>query len=241
MTRPDPGERMAAVEHEALPSPAGEVSRPRARIGWKDVLCVGPLVVNIIYSYAGIPLDSLLIGKQPVLLSAVRGAVRALIVEGAFVRAGRVPLAVALLAPLPISVFFDPFSFWVGRRYGRRLLDYMAGADPRWRKRIGRGERFFARFGFWTVLVAPVLPVGGFVILVAAGEAGMPFFLFLLADVIGNLLYISMYVALGWVIGQPAISLAQLISNDAWYVVGGTFALIIGWSLLSSLRAARFR
>jgi membrane protein DedA with SNARE-associated domain len=229
---------MSGMEGEARAvAPGEEAKQPRARIGWKDVLCVGPLVVNFIYAYAGIPLDSLLIGKQPVLLSAVRGAVRALIVEGAFVRAGKVPLVVALLAPLPISVFFDPFWFWVGRRYGRRLLNYMAGADPRWRKRIARGERFFKRFGFWTILAAPVLPVGGLVLVVAAGEAGMPFLLFLLADVIGNLLYISLYVSIGWVIGQPAIQLAHLISQYAWLVIGGTFALVIAWSVWSSFRA----
>ena len=229
---------MAAMESDAEAVTVAEQSpTQRTRIGWKDVLCVGPLILNFIYAYAGIPLDSLLIGKQPVLLSAVRGAARALIVEGAFVRTGRLPFIVALLAPLPISVFFDPFWWWVGRRYGRRLLDYMAGADPRWRKRIARGERFFQRFGFWTIVVAPVLPVGGLVLVVAAGEAGMPFFLFLAADIIGNLLYIALYVALGWVIGQPAIQVAQVISNYAWYVIGGTFALIIAWSVWSSVRS----
>jgi membrane protein DedA with SNARE-associated domain len=233
-------ERVVATDRadvSTAPEPGGQAHRPR--IGWKDVLCVGPLALNFVYAYAGIPLDSLLIGKQPVLLSAVRGAARAIIVAGALVRDGRVPLVVALLAPLPVSVFFDPFWFWVGRRYGRRLLDYMAGADPRWRKRIARGERFFRRFGFWTILIAPVLPVGGLVLVVAAGEAGMPFLVFLLADIIGNLLYISLYLAIGWVIGEPAIRLAQLVSNYAWYVVGGTFAIIIGWSLWTSLRAPR--
>ena len=53
-----------------------EPRRRRPRIGVKDVLCVGPIILNSIYYYAGIPLTPLLLGRNPVLLSALRGTLR---------------------------------------------------------------------------------------------------------------------------------------------------------------------
>ena len=53
-----------------------EPRRPRPHIGIKDVLCVGPIILNSIYYYAGIPLTPLLLGRNPLLLSALRGTHR---------------------------------------------------------------------------------------------------------------------------------------------------------------------
>lgn len=218
---------------------AAEPDRPRPRIGVKDVLCVGPILLNSIYYYAGLPLTPLLLGRNPVLLSALRGSISAMVAAGGFARVGKAPLLLALIAPIPISMMTDPFFFWAGKRYGRGLINYLSASDPRWRRRAARGERFFKRFGIWTVVLAPFLPAPSPLFYMAAGEAGMPFAIFILADLVGTLAYIGAIVAAGWVIGQPAVSVAETISNYALWVIVGMVVLIVAWSVWSSWRTQR--
>ena len=211
----------------------------RGRIGWRDVLIVGPIVVNTIYYYAGIPLNALFLGTRPVFLSLIRGSTAAMIATGGFARIGSVSLVAALLAPIPISMWTDPCYFYAGRRYGRRIIEYYERNDPRWRRRIARGERFFQRWGVWTVVFAPFLPVPSALFYLAAGEAGMPFLLFIAADLFGTMMYIGLWVGAGWLAGQHAVDVAQTITHYAWWVVGASILLVIVWSIWSSRREPR--
>ena len=228
------------MESETLIVDAAAESRgPRPRIGVKDVLCVAPIILNSIYYYAGIPLTPLLLGRNPLLLSALRGTIASMVTAGAFARVGKVPLVLALIAPIPISMMTDPFFYWAGRRYGRGLINYLSANDPRWRQRAARGERFFQKYGVWTVVLAPILPVPSPLFYMAAGEAGMPFLLFIIADLVGTLVYIGLIVGAGWLIGQPAVTVAQTISNYALWVIVATVVLIFAWSFWSAWRAPR--
>ena len=208
----------------------------RSRVGWKDIACVGPIVANSIYYWVGVPLQALLIGRHPLLLSALRGSIPSMVATGAFARVGRVSIVLALIAPVPISMITDPFYFWAGRRYGRRMLTYLEHNDPRWRKRVARGERFFQRFGVWAVVLAPVLPVPSPLFYLAAGEAGMPFIVFLLADLAGTLMYIAAIVFAGFAVGQPAVTAAQAISDYAIWVIIGIVVLTVVYSFWTSAR-----
>ena len=143
-------------------------------------------------------------------------------------------LVLALIAPIPISMITDPFFFWAGKRYGRSLLNYLSESDPRWRKRAARGERFFKKYGVWTIVLAPFLPAPSPLFYMAAGEAGMSFALFIIADLIGTLAYIGLIVGAGWAIGQPAVTVAQTISNYALWVIVATVVLIVAWSMYSA-------
>jgi len=235
---------MAAVESEIVTAdteatPVVPAEPRRSGIGFYDVLCVGPIIAHSIYYYAGLPLNAILIGSHPVLLSALRGSIASMVASGGFARIGRASLALAVLAPIPISMFTDPFYFWSGRRYGRRVMNYLGRNDPRWRRRIARGERFFKRFGVGTVILAPFLPVPSSLFYLAAGEAGMRFIVFILADLLGTLMFIGVIVGLGFVIGQPAVDVAEAISHYALWVIIGTFVLVILWSIWTSWRSQR--
>lgn len=221
--------------------PRATPAAQRVGITWKDVACIGPIAANSIYYWVGIPLQAILIGRNPLLLSALRGSIASMVASGAFARVGRVPIVLAVLAPVPISMITDPFYFWAGRRYGRRMLVYLEHNDPRWRRRVARGERFFKRFGVWAVVLAPVLPVPSPLFYLAAGEAGMPFIVFLLADLAGTLMYIGAIVAAGWAVGQPAVTAAQAISNYALWVIIGLVVLSVAYSVWTNTRAQQRR
>jgi membrane protein DedA with SNARE-associated domain len=59
---------------------------------------------------------------------------------------------------------------------------------------------------------------------------------FLLADLTGTLLYIGAIVAAGWIVGQPAVTAAQAISNYALWVIIGLVVLTVAWSVWSASR-----
>jgi membrane protein DedA with SNARE-associated domain len=227
---------MAVVESEALTTDVEE-RHPRRPIEFMDVLCVGPIIAHFIYGYAGYPLNAL-IGTHPVLLSALRGSTISIVTAGAFARVGRASLALALIAPLPYTVGVNLLYFWAGRRYGRRLFDYLIKNDPRWRKRLARGERLFARFGFVAVLLAPTASVD-LIVALLVGEARMRFVTFLVADVVGNQIANSLTLALGWVIGQPAVTVAEAVSHYALWFLIGSLVLAFGWAFWSAWRAQR--
>jgi membrane protein DedA with SNARE-associated domain len=218
---------------------AGATREARRRFTWRDVLIIAPIVANSIYYYAGLPLNALFIGTRPVFLELIRGSTVAMISAGGFARVGKVALPAALLAPILISMWTDPCYFYAGRRYGRRILEYYERTDPRWRKRIARAEGFFRRFGVWTIVVAPFLPLPNAVFYLAAGEAGMPFIVFILADLAGTLLYIATFVGAGWFVGQHAVDVAQTITHYAWWSIAATVIVVIVWSIWSSWRGQR--
>ena len=154
---------------------AAEPRRPRPRIGVKDVLCVGPIIANTIYYYAGLPLTPLLLGPQP---RAAQRASRQHRLHGGCgrIRAGRQGAHPAGADRADPDLDDDrPILLLGGKRYGRSLINYLSASDPRWRKRAARGERFFKKYGVWTIVLAPFLPAPSPLFYMAAGEAGMPF------------------------------------------------------------------
>jgi membrane protein DedA with SNARE-associated domain len=192
-------------------------------VGIIDVLCIGPIVLASLWALFGSPLSPGLISTHPVLLESLRGSVSSMIAAGAFARVGTVPLWEALLAPLFMLIWVDPFYYWAGRRYGRMLMDYYKRQSPKMERRIGNAERTFAKYGIWAILVNPFLPFAPFLFL-AAGETRMPFWRFLAADIVANLIYISTVVGVGWFAGQRGVDVAETIGHYGVYL---TIALVV--------------
>ncbi|PZR83078.1 MAG: hypothetical protein DLM65_02695 [Candidatus Aeolococcus gillhamiae] len=230
----------------SAPSVSGDVdedARQRlfATAGLRDVLCLGPIFVKSIYYYAGIPLGVALQFTKPLYAELLRGSTISLIIAGAFASSGRLPLWAVLLAPIPYTMLTDPFYYWAGRRYGRPLVAYLEKHDPRWHRRARRAERFFARWGLWTILFAYFLPVPNDLLYFGAGDARINIWRFLAADFVGTLLFISLWVSLGFVIGKPAENVADAVGQYSGRI---TIALVVGiviFSMVSAWQRTRHR
>lgn len=238
-----PGSPSAGGDAEA-DAPTGDptyrpASGSRPSLGWRDVLCLGPIVLSVLYAYAGIPISPLLIGPHPILLSALRGSEASMISAGSAVRVGQAPLWQALLAPIPISMWVDPFFYWAGMRYGRRIRDFYARQDPRTARRIARAERFFARWGAWTIVVAPFVPGPTVLLYLAAGETRMPLLLFLAADLAGTMLWIGFHVSLGFFLGASARAVADAVSHYGLWFTLGLIVVVVVLAVRNAWRAAR--
>jgi membrane protein DedA with SNARE-associated domain len=205
-----------------------------------DVLCLGPLILLTIFGLAMIPVAPSLIGSHPVLLSAIYGSPSSMLASGAVARTGSASLWVVCVAPIVALMIRDPFLYWAGRRYGRRLVDHLARQDPRWRRRMARSDRWFERWGPWAIAFGYYIPfVPAALFYLAAGETRMRIRTFVFADLVGTLTWIGIHVGAGYAIGKPATDLAKTISRYGLWVGLGIVVLVIGWSVFSSVRQAR--
>jgi membrane protein DedA with SNARE-associated domain len=206
--------------------------------GIKDVLCLTPIIAKAIYFYAGIPLGLALQFTRPLVAELVRGSTISLIIAGSFAAGGRLPLWAVLLAPVPYTMLTDPFYYWAGRRYGRRLVGYLETYDRRWHRRATRAERFFARWGLWSILFAYYLPVPNDLLYFGAGDARINFSRFLVTDFIGTLLYIGLWVSLGYVVGKPAENFADAVGQYSGRIAIGLVVIIVVFSVTSAWRSS---
>ena len=123
-----------------------------------------------------------------------------LAVAGYLVWSGRLQLVPVLIVALVSAVAGDNLGYWLGRRYGRPVVERYA----RWLVRPGRlmvAESFVSRYGALAVCVARF--VGGFRFLAGplAGAVGLPFRAFLSGNLIGAMLFVPYAVGIGYAIG----------------------------------------
>ena len=203
------------------------------------MLCLGPIVLKSIYYYAGIPLGTALQFNRPLIAELLRGSTVSLIIAGAFAAGGRLPLWAVLLAPLPYTMLTDPFYYWAGRRYGRRLVGYLEKYDRRWHRRAKRAERVFARWGLWTILLAYFLPIPNDLLYFGAGDARIGFGRFIAVDAVGTMMYIGLWVALGFVIGEPARKFADTLGQYSGRITIAVVVIIFVVSMASAWRNSR--
>ena len=220
-------------QHAEPKSEHAEITITRA-----DVLCLGPVIVLMVWNLVMLPIAPSMLGPHPILLDAIRGSSSAMLAAGAAARGGSAPVWLVALLPLPILMVADPFLYWAGRRYGRRIVEYLAAQDARWRKRLDRSERWFQRWGVWTIAFGYYIPfVPAILFYLAAGESRMRFRIFILADLLGTLTWIGIHIGAGYAAGATATNIAQTISR---YGLWSALVIIVGaiaWSVYSQVRA----
>jgi membrane protein DedA with SNARE-associated domain len=226
---------VAASSSEPEPQPSGE--ERSVEVTRTDVLCLGPIVVFSLWNLVMTPFAPSLLGPHPLLLETIRGSQSAILAAGAAARTGGAPLWVVCVAPIFILMVQDPFLYWAGRRYGRRIIDFLADQDPRWRRRMARSERWFQRFGAWAIAFGYYIPfVPAVLFYLAAGESRMRFRTFILADIAGTLTWIGIHVGAGYAAGQRATDVAQTISRYGLWMAGAIIVGAVVYSVVVQVR-----
>jgi membrane protein DedA with SNARE-associated domain len=143
---------------------------------WLHQYGYSALAISVLVEGAGIPVPG------------------ALLMAGAALLAGRgeMSLTAVLLTTWPAAMAGDNLGYWIGRAGGRRLL-LRAGVN---RRRLARFDGFFRRFGIWLILFGRFFDGTRQLDGLVAGSARMPWLRFLLADLIGTAIWVSV-----WVIG----------------------------------------
>ena len=133
---------------------------------------------------------------------------------------------VILISVIFLAAFIgDQVGYVIGRKLGRPYLERKN--SPRMQKMLARSERFYERYGWWSVVIARYIPWVRTFVPPIAGTVKMNYYKFLSANALGALL---------WGVG---ITLAGYYSGSILWVRDisyGLAAFFISASLIAALR-----
>jgi len=126
------------------------------------------------------------------------------------------------------------FAYWVGRVKGREwvLEIHWLHVTP---KRLTSAERWFDRWGDWTVLICRCLPVLRTFISLPAGIARMPVWRFITFTVIGCVPWVIGLTLIGEAVGSNWKSFERHL-HVVDYVIVVAIVVGLGWLLIRSVR-----
>jgi membrane protein DedA with SNARE-associated domain len=162
----------------------------------------------------------------------------ALLASGAFVAGGDMALATALSAGLAGAVAGDQAGYWLGVGLGRRAVDAMSGHRGM-RAALTSAEAISERRGALAIflsrwLIAPLGPA----VNVMSGTIRMPWLRFSIPEVLGEVVWVAIYVSLGAAFSRSIVALAELLGDLTWFLAAGVIAVALLLRLLSHGRSA---
>lgn len=231
-----------AVEPTSAPTKKPE--RPAPFVPWDkpmqraDKIIVGALAFSTIYHLIMLPLFPALVNSHPALLEFLRGSTVSIINMGARAATGEASLLAVILLALPSLMMIDWAFYLAGKRWGDKAFLWLMGGqtNAKTTKRLERLHRIEKRFGSLAVVLAYFLPIPSALVYAAVGDGGMKFYKFFVLDLLGTLLWIGLFVALGYQMGESAVQVAEAIGKYSLWITLGLIVGIVGWQ---SVRAAK--
>ena len=115
-----------------------------------------------------------------------------LVVSGLFAAAGKLNVALVMLAFFLGSVIGDSTGYWTGRVMGKTLFNREKSLifKP---SRVEKAKKFFEKYGVKTVILARFVPIVRTFAPLVIGATEMPYRKFLPFSILGGLLWICTY------------------------------------------------
>jgi membrane protein DedA with SNARE-associated domain/rhodanese-related sulfurtransferase len=137
-----------------------------------------------------------------------------LIAAGALLSGGIGGLVALVATGAAAAILADTIWYVAGRRYGTRVLKTLCRISLSQDSCVRQTENIFARFGPQSMMFAKFVPGFASVSTAMAGAIRLPYWKFLLFDLVGALLWVGVGVGLGYVfrdaIGEVLDTLAAL-------------------------------
>ena len=155
--------------------------------------------------------------------------------------AGWPQLALALVAAVGAAMVADRFWYWLGRRYGYKVLALLCRLSLNPGSCVTQTEQRFGRWGAPALLVAKFVPGFSAVAAPVAGLSRMPVARFTLAAASGAALWAGAGLLTGWLLrGEVGQALAWMRTHGPLALLGLGAALAL-WLGAKAWRRHRFR
>lgn len=95
---------------------------------------------------------------------------------------------------------------------------------------VHKADAWFDKYGYWTVLIGRMVPVVRSLISIPAGMSNMRFGLFMLFTVIGTLIWNSILITVGVILGESwhdITSFMDLYSDIVYFFLAVIFAILL--------------
>lgn len=159
-----------------------------------------------------------------------------LLVAGSFVAQGDMSLWPVLALAAAGAILGDNVGYALGRWGGPRVrgrLSRLAGGKERlktaekWLKKREGASVFLSRW-----LLTPLGPI----INITSGLIGYSWPRFLILDVLGEVLWVTLYVLLGKFFSDRVQEMSDFLGDFTWMIVGLLLVALLGWKLFQYLR-----
>jgi membrane protein DedA with SNARE-associated domain len=155
-----------------------------------------------------------------------------LLVAGFLAGRGDLDLPTLYAVGIGSAVAGDCFGFLIGRTGGQRLLEALANRFTFIRPRYYRLCDFFRTHGSKAVFMARFVAGARFLAGPMAGAAKMSFWRFLGWNLSGALVWCSLVITVGYLVGNEFDSVGPLVHRAGhWIALGGFLALAAIWLL----------
>ncbi|WP_417845743.1 DedA family protein [Thalassospira povalilytica] len=125
---------------------------------------------------------------------------------GVFVVSESLLLGPSMIAMISGSVAGDLLRFWLGRKYGDAIVRKMPDALSKW---MGKTLRLFEHYGVAYILLCRYPNTIRSISVFPVGMSSMSFMRFLPLSIASILLWIGIYFALGYVLGEGMSELLE--------------------------------
>ena len=160
-----------------------------------------------------------------------------LVAAGSFVEQGEFKLWQVAVVATAAAVLGDQIGYGLARWAGRRLVKRI-GRKIGGELKIQKAEAFAKRLGgagiFFTRWAVTAL---GPWINVTSGIAEYPWRRFILWDVLGQLLWVVLYLMLGFLFSDRVQAIAEILGHLPWIILAFVVAAILGWKVAQYLRS----
>jgi membrane-associated protein len=155
-----------------------------------------------------------------------------LVAAGSFVEQGEMKLWQVIAVASVGAVLGDQIAYGLSRWGGRRLINRLSrkiGGEAK----IKQAEALTKRWsGAGIFLSRWLITALGPWVNVASGIAAYPWRRFLFWDVLGEVLWVILYVGIGYTFSNRVQAIAEILGNLSWVIVGLIVTVILGWQVV---------
>lgn len=153
-------------------------------------------------------------------------------VAGAFVDAGEMEFWQVVVVGAAGASIGDNIGYALGRFGGRKKIDWLAKRIGGWDK-IERAEKFSQQWGATGIFFSRWLltPLGPW-INITSGLACYSWIQFALWDLLGELIWVTLYATLGWAFSNRVQAVASMADNLTWLIFGAVATVVVIMILL---------
>jgi membrane protein DedA with SNARE-associated domain len=159
---------------------------------------------------------------------------------GALVQMGKLDLRLILLYGMAACMIADNVWFQLGRRRGAKVLRLICRIALEPDSCVRRTENSFIRYGMASLLVAKFVPGLNAVAAPLAGSSGARRVRFLLFDGLGALIWITSYVALGYLFSGQLETVAAYAARTGRGLLLLVVGLLAAWFTWKFVERRRF-
>lgn len=199
-------------------------------------------IIEILEPYLSAPWGYLVVGLATFLENSIGAGLvvpgeTLVILGGFYARIGDPPLSLPLISAVAVTfaVLGDNVGYFLGRRYGRGLLERIGPRVGLSLEKIAYAERYYEEHGGKTVFLGRFIPVVRSVGFIVAGAAKLEWRRFIVYDIAGAAIWGIGHTVLGYFIGATIKTWEPYLTRFG--VLLG--ALLVGWILFQRWRRAR--